>query len=110
MELSVQFKIDIPIRIKKRARWYVASCPVLDVHSQGETTAKARKNLSEALSLFLTSCFERGTLDAVLKECGFRPDYAFLESRKHPTRKKEQLLAVPIPFVVEQKSKLTCHG
>ncbi len=49
----------------------VASCPPLDVYSQGKTEAQAKKNLVEALSLFLESCHERGTLDAVLKECGF---------------------------------------
>jgi hypothetical protein len=32
---------------------------------------KLKKNLIEALSLFLESCHERETLDAVLRECGF---------------------------------------
>jgi len=41
------------------------------VHSQGKTEVQAKKNLIEALSLFLESCHERGTLDAMLKECGF---------------------------------------
>ena len=51
----------------------MASCPVLDVFSQGTTREDARKNLEEALQLFLTSCIERGTLDEVLKDCGFVP-------------------------------------
>ena len=67
MEISVQFKLQLPVKIKKRAKWFVASCTILDVHSQGETQAKAKKNLVEALSLFLISCFERGTLGTVLK-------------------------------------------
>ncbi|MBF0103493.1 MAG: hypothetical protein HQK77_21540 [Desulfobacterales bacterium] len=61
----------LPIKIKKRKKWFVSSCPILDVCSQGETEDHAKKNLIEALSLFLTSCYERNTLEAVLKECGF---------------------------------------
>ena len=33
---------------------------------------EAKKNIAEALFMFFRSCFERGTLDAVLKQCGFR--------------------------------------
>ena len=32
---------------------YVALCPELDIASQGDTIEKARKNLQEALELFL---------------------------------------------------------
>lgn len=32
---------------------YVALCPALDIASQGETVEVARKNLTEALELFL---------------------------------------------------------
>lgn len=49
--------IRLPYSIKERANWYLASCPILDVHSQGETPEKAKKNLKEAISLFLISCF-----------------------------------------------------
>ena len=45
--------VKLPIEMLKRERWYVASCPALDVASQGETIKKAKDNLSEAVSLFL---------------------------------------------------------
>jgi predicted RNase H-like HicB family nuclease len=32
---------------------YVATCPALDITSQGDTVAEARSNLSEAIELFL---------------------------------------------------------
>jgi len=38
-------------------------------------TKRSSKNLEDALELFLVSCFDRGTLDQVLKECGFRPHF-----------------------------------
>jgi len=63
----VTFTASLPIKYTKRKSWILASCPILDMHSQGETEKKAKKNLEEALSLFFVSCFERGTLDVVLK-------------------------------------------
>jgi predicted RNase H-like HicB family nuclease len=60
----------LPMKITKRKKWYLASCPILDVHSQGETRLKARENLVEAMALFFSSCFERKTLEAVLTEIG----------------------------------------
>jgi predicted RNase H-like HicB family nuclease len=71
MAHNIQIQFKLPYRLKRVGNWIVASCPPLDVHSQGKTEAQAKRNLIEALSLFLESCHERGTLDAVLKECGF---------------------------------------
>jgi len=68
---SIHIHFKLPYRLKKSDKWVVASCPSLDVHSQGKTQTQAKKNLIEALALFLESCHERGTLDAVLRECGF---------------------------------------
>jgi len=65
---EVLFSLQLPFKITKRAKWFLATCPILDVHSQGETEKKAKENLVEALSLFFISCFERRTLDAVLKK------------------------------------------
>ena len=107
MKTSATFKVSLPFTIKKKAEYFVSCCPVLDVWSQGETKEKAIDNLREALQLFLLDCFERGTLDKVLKECGFAA------SRK-PISKKQKTafgheIDVPLPFVID--SHLTrCHG
>ena len=50
---------------------YVSHWPTLDVYSQGPTEDVAVRNLVEALELFLASCYRRGQLDRVLKDCGF---------------------------------------
>ncbi len=73
MPKNIILNIQLSFEIVRKERWYVASCPALDVFSQGETEKKAEKNLKETLCLFLTSCVERGTLDAVLKDCGLKP-------------------------------------
>lgn len=71
MQTKIVLNARLPLKFIRRKRGVIASCPVLDVHSQGETEEKAKKNLTEALTLFFVSCFEMGTLDAVLKQCGF---------------------------------------
>lgn len=110
MEITVQFSAKLPVKFTKKRKWVLASCPILDVHSQGETENKARKNLAEALSLFFVSCFERGTLDSVLKDCGFMA----LRPPTPPTRSRplshEDYINVPIPFLVKQGNQSACHA
>lgn len=72
---SVEFKFRLPIELKREERWFIASCPVLDVHSQGATEEEAKRNITDTLQLFIESCYERGTLEAVLKESGFTPTH-----------------------------------
>ncbi len=106
--LTVDFKIKLPVKIHKRKKWLLASCPVLDIHSQGESEEKAKKNLAEAISLFLVSCFERGTLDEVLKRCGFKPRYAMPPVKLSPM-KRQNFIDVPIPFYINEVGKSECR-
>ena len=76
MQNAIDITLHLPIRIIQKEQWYVASCSMLDVHSQGDTAEQAQTNLFEALTLFLASCFERGTLEAVLKEKGSHRSYS----------------------------------
>lgn len=52
---------------------HIAHTPALDLASHGRTKAEAQRAIEEAVLLWFKSCFERGTLEAALKECGFRP-------------------------------------
>ena len=101
----VMFYIKLPYVIKKRKKWYLASCSPLDVHSQGETERLAKKNLREAISLFLISCFERGTLDEVLKECGFE---AYTEQKKL-TVPRQDYISIPLPMLINEEKSCSCH-
>ncbi len=110
MDIKVQFNLSVPVKTTKKKKWYLASCPILDVHSQGETEKKAKENLGEALSLFLISCFERGTLDAVLKNCGFKAAYPPPPATKRPPITEKDYINVPIPLLVSQNSQVQCHA
>ena len=103
---SVIFRVQLPATVQKRGKWYISGCPALDVMSQGRTKAKAIKNLVEATSLFLTSCFERGTLDAVLKDCGFEAVSKPFKTKPFP--QDTIPIDVPIPFFIDSASQ-RCH-
>ena len=69
---QITFRIEIPFEIEEKEGWHIASCKKLDVFSQGKTEEKSVQNLVETLELFLTSCYDRGVLDNVLIDCGFK--------------------------------------
>lgn len=96
--ITLTFKL--PMTIEKKEKWHVSSCPVRDVFSQDETKQKAEYNLKEALCLFLTSCIERGTLETVLKDCGFKPVSDIKESTQ------EKYISIPLHMLSE--SRETC--
>lgn len=101
VKAQIVFTVSLPFTVKKDGKYYVSSCPVLDVWSQGKTEKKAEENLKEAVQLFLMNCFERGTLEKVLKECGFVP------AKKSPLEKQQfkskQKINVPLPFIIDSQ-------
>ncbi|MGD9973666.1 MAG: type II toxin-antitoxin system HicB family antitoxin [Desulfatirhabdiaceae bacterium] len=99
--------MKLPMLMKKKKNWWIASCPILDVITQGETEEKAKQNLNDALSLFLVSCFERGTLDSVLKECGFRPGRTGKKIADYPESK---YIDVPIELLTTTGCCSNCHA
>ncbi len=73
----------------------VAWCPELDVASQGSDEADALEMLNDAVSLFLATCHEMGTLNEVLVDCGLVP----LKLHAEPA---ESAISVPIDLVVHR--------
>lgn len=69
----IQFSLRVPVELRKEGAWFYSSCRPFDIYGQGKNEEEATKSLVEALQLFVESCFERGVLEKVLKDCGFRP-------------------------------------
>lgn len=105
--MQIEMTMKLPAEVKKEGKWYISRCSILDVYSQGETKNKAIKNLVEALTAFLVSCYERKTLDAVLKECGFKAIHK--PAIKKPFPKKFSSINVPIPFLISPSHLAPCH-
>ena len=102
-EFEIKFKVAAITRKDEEIGEWVAVCQPFDVWSQGKTKKESLENLKEALSMFLVSCFERGTLGEVLKDCGVSPSIgARAKARVKKTSAKTQNISVPIPFDVKQ--------
>ena len=63
--------MPVEVSFKPSGKYWLASCPSLDVHTQGDSFECAEKNLKEALVLFFESCLSRGTLKEVLQQAGY---------------------------------------
>ncbi len=99
MKATVTFTVSFPIEVKKEARYYLASCPVLDVWACGKTQQNAIDSLKDTLQLFLTYCFDHGTLELVLKGCGFT---SLKKSLGQESSRRLNEMDIPLPFVIDQ--------
>lgn len=63
--------VSLPIEVRADGEDYISYCPALDLYSQGYTQEEALRNIVEAVQAFLESCYSRGYLDQVLRDCGF---------------------------------------
>ncbi len=103
--MIVEFEVKLPVEVKPEGRWFIARCTLLDVYSQGESEDEALNNAAEALQLFLISCFERGVLDEVLKNCGFQAITPETVVTEEPLAPGIWLVNVPLPFMIPPKSE-----
>ena len=102
----IKFNVKLPLRIFKGETAFVAHCPVIDMASQGDTVEEARKNAVEAISLFLITCFEQGTLATVLSDCGF----ALVDKEPESiVEANEEIIDIPLPFMIPNTNPHQCH-
>ncbi len=43
-------QVPLPIVISKEGKWFVASCPVLDVATQGRTEREVKENMEDLIN------------------------------------------------------------
>ncbi len=66
--------IEFNIEAWKEGKTFVSHVPQLDIASCGSSVDKARKNIREALELYLEEAESMGTLKQILEEAGFEVD------------------------------------
>lgn len=111
MKAGIRMEMRLPVLIVKKEKWYVSSCPILDVFSQGDTQQEAKKNIIEALSLFLTSCYEHGTLEAVLQQCGFKKAMVGAPVKYKGQRiDKAEYVKIPLYLTASNAGQTHCHA
>lgn len=95
----IEIQIRVPVSVKQERDWFISRCEPLNLFSQGKTEAEALENIQETVELFVESCYRRGTLEQVLKDCGFQPTHG-----RPPKRRVEQhMVNVPLPLVASAK-------
>ncbi len=99
----IKVKVKLPYKIREENNWYISCCFPLDIHAQGRTEKEAIKQLKEAVELFLTSCIEMGTLENVLKECGF----TLAEPKKQLSFQNQPTINIPLSLTTENYKE--CH-
>jgi len=104
---DIKIEIRLPAEVKKKEKWFIASCPDLNVVTQGRTKKEAKKNLVEALTLFLTSCFERNTLETVFKECGIT---SIDTIKDKPKSNKKDYINIPFYLLSSDTRENHCHA
>ncbi|MDE2977273.1 MAG: hypothetical protein OXU63_07105 [Acidobacteriota bacterium] len=92
----VHFSLAVPVDFHLEGEAWIASCPLLDVASHGSNRQEAQEMLGEALGAFLFTCYDIGTLDEVLRDCGFE---ASAENRYSAASTTDRL----VPFQMRQQ-------
>jgi len=46
-------QVPFPILITKENKWYVASCPILDIATQGKTEKEVKENMADLINDYL---------------------------------------------------------
>jgi predicted RNase H-like HicB family nuclease len=69
---TIQLGGKIAVTFFREGKQYVAYAPALDLSTCGETFDEARKNLVEALHVYIDECAQRGTLARALESYGWQ--------------------------------------
>lgn len=96
-----QVRFILPVSYKQEGAWTIATCDQLDVASQGKTHAEAHASIIEAVSLFLETCYEMGTLGEVLRELGFSQMQPPSGNKASP----QETIEVPMELVAHAQTK-----
>ena len=78
----IEFAANVRVGTCQEApKQWVAWCPSLDLYTQAAGQGEVLKAIGEAMTLWFEDCVVRGTIDAALKEVGYRPVQADSEYR-----------------------------
>lgn len=67
-----QIQFLIPVSVLKEGKDFVAYSPVLDLSTVGKTFENAKRMFGEAAQIFFEEIVEKGTIEEVLTDLGWR--------------------------------------
>ena len=99
-DATPQVKFVLPVSYKRDGDWFIATCEALDVVSQGKSQKEAHAAIIEAVSLFLETCYEMGTLGDVLRQLGFNQ----MQPQRDRVGKSHDVIEVPMELVANAQT------
>ena len=51
---AMTIQVPFPIVISKENKWFVASCPLLDIATQGKTEKEVKENMADLINDYLS--------------------------------------------------------
>ena len=114
-------KVEVAIRRDDEADVFVGYCPRFQVYSQGETKEEAIEAVNSAVCLRLSTAFDHGNFNTILRQAGFEriapgvsqrpcPDDEFVAIEfKEGVEVSEMEIRVPIGAFLHQRSTELCQ-
>jgi len=91
--MPIQSALKLNVSISKQGKRYVAYAPALDITTSGKSERDAQKKFTELVELFLEELSEKGTLEQVLTELGWRKVRNVLQ----PPATSHQTVSIRVP-------------
>ena len=99
---TAEFRLLLRCSIKKDGDWFIVSNDALDLVTQGESEENALANFREMVTLFVESCYRRGTLYEVLNESGV----LLPVNAQEP---EEDMMEILMPLMARDKAGVETH-
>jgi predicted RNase H-like HicB family nuclease len=93
----VKIKIEVSgiAHLEKDGDLFSSYFPSLNIASQGVNIREAKENLQKSIEMFIEDCLQRGVLEDVLRDCGFK--YSEKQQKKEQKKKNTFKILIPIP-------------
>lgn len=69
---KLNFEFKLPVSIIRECKKYIAFTPALDLSTSGKSYEEVKKRFQEAVIIFIEELVEKGTLEEVLLDLGWK--------------------------------------
>lgn len=97
MSKIVKMEVKVPVITFREGATFVAHTPALDLSTSGRDIGQVKKRFGEAVGLFFEELLEKGTLEDVLYELGWKK---INKSWSPPTQVSHEMEEINVPVSV----------
>jgi predicted RNase H-like HicB family nuclease len=89
--------LNLSVNFIKEGKSTIAYSPALDISTAGKTEAEAKKRFEEMVKIFFQDLIQRGVLEEVLTELGWKKTAAASRAGWKPPRVNYKSVSVNVP-------------